>query len=456
MSVRVPTVRAVNAEDLERQSQLYTGVPPITVDLLVEHGHLDTLVEAARAGDWFCAQRSVRELADRGQREQAWELLAPYVETGWWDAVREAATLLQEWRRTDDALELLRGYVGGHQRFARGETARLLASVGRVDEAIAELRPHVHDSLLLEALVEATDAGRRDAEVIALLEPLADQRLRTGEPRNAAIMLARVLDRAGRTDEATALLRAHVAATDSADNVRELAWLLARHDRFEELYALADRYADAATPALVDRLVVLDRADEAVAFLRASAARNATWTGTRLVMQLAELGRLAEAVEEAKPVVEKASCPCMLLGLLELLVDAERVDLALDVLDAADANPALATATGGTRPWLLSEAGRHEEALAAAQARSEEEYGRTGGIARVLEAAGRVDEAVALLEEAAETDYDDVYLARLLILTGRPREAVALHRARKRAGNGCTLDDPWRPGKSGYTDDPPF
>ncbi|NJP96806.1 hypothetical protein HCN51_46530 [Nonomuraea sp. FMUSA5-5] len=68
----------MNADDLDRRRSLYEGVTPSIVDLLTEHGHLDTGVATARSGEWFCAAGAVKEPAAR----RDWEILAPYAETG--------------------------------------------------------------------------------------------------------------------------------------------------------------------------------------------------------------------------------------------------------------------------------------------------------------------------------------------------------------------------------------
>ncbi|NUU23733.1 MAG: hypothetical protein HOV68_19860 [Streptomycetaceae bacterium] len=450
----------MNADQLDTQWRRYTGVPPTTVDLLVEHGHFDLVVDAARQGEWFCAQRAVRELSARGRQGEAWELMAPYVASGWWGAVQAGARLLDGWGRSEEALALVRGYTGSEERLAWDETARLLAGLGRPDEAITLLRPHLQDWFLLQALAEATAGHGRDREVIALLEPLAERKLRTGEPHNGVVMLARVLDRAGRTDDAVALVRGHLAANERCvyqNDAEELAALFARHDRFEDLYTLAAtaRYADPASRPLVDRLVELDRADKAVAFLRSADHDGAGWAGGRLVSLLGRLGRLDEAVDAAGPVLQRASCACLLGELLDRLVAAGRAELALEVLDGASAgNRIIAEDMDYAWPWLLSEAGRHEEAIAAERARPEDAYGRARGLAGALEAAGRVDEALAVLENAGATHSDTrTERARLLILAGRAQDAVAVLRAPE-PDRMYTTDDAWGP-PPGYTAEPP-
>jgi hypothetical protein len=38
------------------------GVPPVTVQLLLDHGYLAVVLTAAEAGEWFCAKGAVKEL----------------------------------------------------------------------------------------------------------------------------------------------------------------------------------------------------------------------------------------------------------------------------------------------------------------------------------------------------------------------------------------------------------
>ncbi|MEV5895895.1 hypothetical protein [Nonomuraea fuscirosea] len=146
----------MNADDLDRQWRLYEGVTPDIVDLLLEHGHLDTVVAAARSGEWFCAAGAVRELAAKQNGESAWEIVAPYAETGWWHAVKAAADLLERQERSDEAIELVRAQAEGGERLAWDALARLLARHGRVDEAldlVAEpARHHEGDEDLQEFL----------------------------------------------------------------------------------------------------------------------------------------------------------------------------------------------------------------------------------------------------------------------------------------------------------------
>lgn len=398
------------------------------------HGYFDKVVEAARSGQWYCADRAARGLTARGDWEAAWELVAPYTESGGWGAVEAAAQVLASWGRTDDAVALVRRHAHQEERLAVRLVAVLLAGGGRVDEAIEVLRPHLADWYLLEGLVEATTGRGRDRQVADLLRPWAARRPHSWEPSNAVVLLARVVDRDGQAEEAVAVLRGHVEAgcQVTQNEIEELAGLLARHDRLDELRELAatDRYAACSVGPLADRLVDLDDPDAGIAVLRSAHARNVPQSGSRLVSLLGRMGRLDETADAAVPVLTDAGCACQLPEVMEYFVDGGRVDLAFDVLDKVTAGTGEAAEYAPQlRPWLLSEAGRHEEAIAAETARPRDEYGdRARGLARALESAGRLDEASTVLDEASSTtDYLRTALARLLIRNGCPDEAIAAH-----------------------------
>jgi hypothetical protein len=83
-------------------------------------------------------------------------VLAPYVETGWWTAVRSVAQLLDGWGRADEAIALVRPYAEAGERLAPKHFALLLVRHDRGDEAYTLLRPHIEDWFLADALIEVT------------------------------------------------------------------------------------------------------------------------------------------------------------------------------------------------------------------------------------------------------------------------------------------------------------
>ncbi|MFI9586458.1 hypothetical protein ACIHCQ_32570 [Streptomyces sp. NPDC052236] len=160
----------MNVHELDRQYRTHEGcVPPWAVALLVEYGHLDEFRHRAERGDWFCAHHLAKELAEQGKRDAALSVLAPFTDSGWWQAVKTTAGFLDRWGRTDDAITLVRPLAEAGDRLALEHLARLQAHMGRTDEVIALLGPGTEDWFLAKALVELTESCGREAEVADLL-----------------------------------------------------------------------------------------------------------------------------------------------------------------------------------------------------------------------------------------------------------------------------------------------
>lgn len=166
-------------------------VPPDLVDRLLALGHADVVRGQALAedGDWFCARAWARLLAGRDALDEALEVLAPYVGTGWWTAAAEAARLLDAAGRGEEAISLVRPFAADGERSALHDLALLLARHGQGEEAYELLLPHTTDWLIAEALVEVGVGLGRGEEVAALLEarlapgnacPRCDSMCRTG------------------------------------------------------------------------------------------------------------------------------------------------------------------------------------------------------------------------------------------------------------------------------------
>ncbi|NJP98777.1 tetratricopeptide repeat protein [Nonomuraea sp. FMUSA5-5] len=429
----VAEFRVMNADDLDRQWRLYEGVTPDVVDRLIEHGHLDTVVATARSGEWFSAAGAVKELAARRDWKSAWEVLAPFAETGWWHAIKVAADLLERQGRVDEAIGLVRAQAEGGERLAWSALARLLARHGRVDEAIEVLRPHLEDWLLLEAVAEATEGHGRDEEVTELLRPAVEDKLRTGEPWNAVILMGRVLERQGRVDEALGLLRRSNEADQYsfANEVEEFTAMLARHDRLEALRELAaEPDGGYAASALADRLAQRGRIDEGIAILRGAPGKWLSKVVHDLVRLLAESGRVDEIVEAARPEMEGRDCGCLLTEVVDVLAAngraGEAFDLIAEMARHHERDENLQDFLNHQRLMLLAESGRLDEAIAEASTPAEDPYGfRADSLARLLEKAGRADEAIAVL---IESGHNPSYAAGLLIERGRVEEAVAICR----------------------------
>ncbi|MFD8423203.1 hypothetical protein [Streptomyces sp. NPDC059466] len=246
----------MDAAELDRRARTFDGwIPPDLVSWLLDHGYHDEVQLQARDGDWFCARAWARLLADQGRQVEAREVLTPYIETGWLQAARVVSELLEAWGRADEAIACLRPHAESGERPALDYFGRLLARHGRAGEAYTLLLPHISDWLLAETLVEVTVGLGRDEEIAALLAAGIESGHckcnrpsyggRTSEPWNALDLLAAVRERQGRIDEAITLL--HTREVTSVNGRDELADLLARHDRIDELreYAATGFHEDA-------------------------------------------------------------------------------------------------------------------------------------------------------------------------------------------------------------------
>ncbi|MFF7213783.1 hypothetical protein ACFZAU_25130 [Streptomyces sp. NPDC008238] len=171
-------------------------------------------------------------------------MLAPYLATGWWTAVVAVAELLEGWGRGAEAMEIARvRMVAGHP-MALEFYARLLARHGRADEAFALLRPHLGELSLAVAMVDVACSAGRDEEAAALLAALTRHECSDlpwccrGLDRDTVNgLIATIRERQGRIDEAIALLR--TGSTTRLNNREQLAALLARRGRLDELRAAA-------------------------------------------------------------------------------------------------------------------------------------------------------------------------------------------------------------------------
>ncbi|RSS64881.1 hypothetical protein EF912_01185 [Streptomyces sp. WAC07061] len=422
----------MDAEDLDRQAGTWGGMSPQLVDMLLERGHLDVVVQAAlERGKWFCARAAVRELCRLAQYERARAVIEPFARTGWGPARAEAADVFLAMGQVGPALDLVRPDeaepVGARWR----EYARILASAGRVDEAVDVLAPRLDSGLLRQALVDVTAGAGCDERVLALLTPLVEVARRArksgarSHPADRAVeSLAQALERSGRAEEAIAVLSADVAAGHFyvLNTVEFHARLLARHDRVDALRELAvGGHGRSALEPYVMALERLGRAEEAGAFLEAGGHRAA------LMFHLGRQGRLDDAVEVARPAFEYLGDGNLLESAVHLLVDAGRPDEALRLMD--ERSPAFAEEYDWwlltNRVWVLAVAGLYDEALAHAAALPPEvESEPQTTIGWVLGEAGRVQEAVDLLGASTEPGAARV-LAEILIRHGRPVEAVA-------------------------------
>ncbi|WAZ26372.1 hypothetical protein STRCI_007938 [Streptomyces cinnabarinus] len=394
----------------------------------------------AGQGEWFCARDWARRLGDQGRLAQALEVLTPYVATGWWPAAQAQAELLENWGRVEEAIALACPYArtGGPPLEV---LARLLARHGRNDEAVTRLIPGIEDWVLATTLVEIAAGTDRDEDIAALLAARipADHRCedpwccRGLDPDTAVGLLAVIRERQGRVDEAIALLRTrHITSVNHHD---QLADLLARHGRIEELRAYA-RSEDLglATQRLAEVLEEHGDVEGAIAAYRQTddsddspvcRPRNAV----QLAALLARHGRGGEAIEVMRTVVDEpgGADDWLVDTLCTLYADHGRAHDGLAHLDVLKARH------GGEEEWdffmlrlrLMADCGRLDEGIA--RARVHPEGGTSYAavtISDLLAKTGRTEEAVAVLEPHATANR--AAMAALLIELGRVKEAVAL------------------------------
>lgn len=448
----------MDAADLDRQARTLSGCIPLhLVSRLLELGHSDEVEAQARRGEWFCARAWAQLLSDQGRQAEALEVLAPYVATGWWPATRTQAELLESWGRAEEAIALALPYASTG-RLPLEYFARLLARHGRADEAVTRLSAGIEDRLLAAALVDIAEGAGRGEDVAALLAAcIPDQHrcdspwcCRGLDPDDAIGLLATIRERQGRVDEAIALLRTRYIT--SVNNRDQLADLLARHGRIEELraYAVTDRLGHAAQ-RLAEALEERGDVEGAIAVYRKSGdSQDFRCHGTvRLAELLARHGRGGEAVDVMRDLAEAHNGDDWILHTWSNLCLAQgRPEDGLAHLDA------LAAARGGEEDWdlywirlpLIAARDGVDEAVAQACSHPEGAASYAAPhIAELLAGVGRTEEAGAVLEQHASANSNE--LAGHLIDLGRVNDGVLLLQQRDSepvspVWTGSLLNDP--------------
>ncbi|MEU0604031.1 hypothetical protein ABZ484_38325 [Streptomyces sp. NPDC006393] len=429
----------MDAADLDYRARTLTGcIPPPLVARILQLGHEREVELQASRGEWFCALEWARLLGHRGQREQALEVLAPYVATNWWPAAQARAELLEGWGRTEEAIALSRPYAEAGDRLALVFFARLLARHGRGGEAFMLLRAGIQDWFLAECLVDVAEAAGMDEEAAALLEARVEaavpacedpdcNNLRM-EPSNAIGLLAAIRERQGRIEEAIALL--HTRKVTSVNGRDQLADLLARHDRITELraYAASEHHGHAA-----QRLAeVLEESGDVEGAIAAYRTFGATPSGMwQVIVPLSELlvrhGRGDEAIEVMRAFTERpgGAEDWIVHTLCTLYADHGRPRDGLAHLDALKAR------CGGREDWdpfqmrlpLMADCGLLDEAIEQARAHPEgDTWYAAWVLSDVLAEAGRTEEAAAVLER--HPTFNTSPRAERLIDLGRVEDAV--------------------------------
>ncbi|MEW1892215.1 hypothetical protein [Streptomyces sp. NPDC085659] len=451
----------MDATDLDYRARTRSGcIPPELVSRLLERGHFDVVELQAGRGEWFCALACARLLGERGRQVEALGVLAPYTATGWWTAVVAAAELLEGWGRSGEAIETVRARTTVGHPMALGAYARLLARHGRAAEAFSMLLPHADDWALATALVDVAAVANRDEEAAALLADRIrfDHRCegpwccRGLDPDTAIGLLATIQERQGHIDEAIDLLRRRqITSVNSRD---QLADLLARHGRIEELraYAATDGHEEA-----VQRLAEL--LEEHGDVEGAIAAYG--WTGGPVAWdpnsayELAQLltrhGRGDEAIAVMRAQADAHPGDDWILhALSQLCLDQGCPADGLAHLDA------LTAARGGEVEWelfwmrlpLIAACSGVDEAVERARVHPEgATWYAAEHIARLLADAGRTEEAIAVLQQHDRSNSHD--LAGYLIDLGRIGEALAILQQPGPHTPAVPTADPW-------SEDPPF
>ncbi|MEV0536293.1 hypothetical protein [Kitasatospora sp. NPDC050463] len=414
----------MNIDDLSWQANTLRGVSTRVVLTLIDHGHLEVVIQAAlEREDWHCARTAVTSLCSDGQFERALDMLAPFTATGWHTAQWLAADVMTQQGRGEEALAMTRPdpdqLQDGHYC---SRYAELAVAADRADLAIEVLTPHLDEAWLLRHLVEVTDGQDRDEQMLQLLTTAltnaADGYGVRASREEVLLHTARVLGRSGRPSEALALLRAEALSGGHhtlafSENFAEL---LARQGLTDELATLAaddDRLVGAYTAALTEA----GRDTEAEALLRERiVVHNHDRDRTRLMTLLGRQDRIDEAVEVGLPMCADHENGATVHWILELLVDDGRPGRALEVLDNltgwwVDGHP---DDVQHMRLRLLGEAGRHADGIAHANALPQDKPGQWDpNIADLLEGDGRTEEAIALLRSSQHRNAAE-HLADLL------------------------------------------
>ncbi|MBP0451231.1 tetratricopeptide repeat protein [Kitasatospora sp. RG8] len=472
----------MNIDDLSWQARHHGGVYPRMVRTLLDLGQVELLVRAARErGDWNCAEAAARELCEAGECDRALALVAPFAEIGWRPAEWATAEIMIHQGEGDEALATVRPdatELGDGHVCAR--YAELLSKAGRIEEAIDVLKPHLGEHWLRSRLVEVTERQGCDDRVLDVLTREAERMERTesaacercgqkscGVARtdrwDVLLLISRVLERAGRMDEAVEVLRAERASgrRHPVNFPEYYAELLARQGLIEELGVLAAEDHRSALDVYAKALEDAGRPGEAETVLREGIeAHDHPKDRAALMRLLVRQGRVDEAVETGRPTYEYYDCWNFLPWALELLVDDGRPGRALELLDGltdeyVKEHP---DQVRHLRLWLLGEADRCKEGISEATALNEREPGEWDtALARLLERDGQTEEALALLRSSTHylVHHD---LPDMLIRHGRPAEALdaiptiaesraaAERREREReqeAAERREQDDPW-------------
>ncbi|MGA5868412.1 hypothetical protein [Streptomyces cinereoruber] len=458
----------MNVDDLSWQVGNHGGLPPRKVDLLLERGHLDLVLQAAEErAEWFCAERAAQELCLRGVFGRAIEVVEPFAALGWRPALWAKANVLLRAGRTGEALDLVRPDEEGRaSEYMCRDFAELLARAGHVDEAIDLLVPHLGGWWIRSVLVEITEGQGRDERVLELIAPHAEAARRAlGKSRWASndegvlVLQARMLERMNRADEAIRVLGTDIAVKryGTQNTLTAYAELLSRHGRLDALRELATaEHAHTVLDIFAGALRDRGRADEAETVMREAIAAD-DWVGYRawLSVTLLQDGRLDDAIAVAEPGFSWYDCSNLLAPLVYPLF--ERPEELLYLLD----HPLTVPHHGHEefrywwRAFALAGLGRAEEAIAVVEAHPDPFNDPRLVRAELLSTAGHLAQAEAELRDLGTVKArEDLF--EVLVEQGRAAEAVTAHPTvtEQRAARAKTVSVPLR--EDGYSAEPPF
>ncbi|MFB6578526.1 tetratricopeptide repeat protein [Streptomyces sp. NPDC056402] len=421
---------------------------------------------ATERGEWFCARGATQALCRAGEFGRALRVMEPFVATGWRDALWVRADVLLRAGRTQEALDLVRPDEAGRASATECRAfAELLARAGRIDEAVDLLVPHVDKSWMLSVLVEITEGRDRDERMLELIAPHAESaRVARSQGRwdhpfwEAQELQARVLERAGRADEAIRILGRDIAGRRflAQNTLTAYAELLARHGRLDALRDLAaGGDARAVLGIYAQALRDHGHADEAEAVMREAIATD-DWVGHRawLSATLLRDSRLDEAIAVAEPGFGWYDCSNLLAPLVMLLDRPEDVLYLLE-------HPSVVPHHGHEEfqhqwlAWALAGLGRVDEAIALAEAHPAQRTDPRIVRAGLLDTAGRLDDAAAELRSLGTVEAREE-LCEVLIRQGRLAEAIAVHPTMVEQRAARPKPSPVARDENGYSLEPPF
>ena len=262
-------------------------------ELLAESGRGEQLMARAYAKDKQAEKRLIEVFADQGYVDNAIEIMQInlYRDRGFPDTHKRLVELLTKAGRVDQ----LRARADAGDHLAACRLGKLLAEQGLVDDAITLLREHSRAILQDHAQglsPDVLEAAQQLADLLARQGRVDELQERTDAGDVAAAQrLADLLAERGRVNEAVTIL-GRLAEGDEARAAYRLDRLLADHGRVNELQLRAEQGDRHATNMLLELLCTQGRVDE----LRVRAELGDGEAARRLAELLVGLGCVGEAI----------------------------------------------------------------------------------------------------------------------------------------------------------------